>query len=52
MKTKKMIIVLFFATATITGFAQTSSEPVSPKFELGVFGGLNTPGLPVAGEIR
>ena len=45
MNAKKMIIALFFATATVTGFAQSNSKMNSPKFELGVFGGLNTPRL-------
>jgi hypothetical protein len=45
MNTKKMIIALFMLAATVTGFAQTSSEPVSPKFSLGVLGGLNIPKL-------
>jgi hypothetical protein len=45
MKTKKMIIALFLATATVSAFAQSNSKTDNPKFELGIFGGLNTPRL-------
>lgn len=40
-----MIIALFFATATVTGLAQTSSETGVSNFSLGAFAGLNTPRL-------
>jgi len=45
MKTKKIIIALFFAAVTVTGFGQTSSETSGSNFMLGAFGGLNTPRL-------
>jgi hypothetical protein len=45
MKTKTMIIALVLTAATVTGFAQTSSETGNSKFTLGAFGGLNTPRL-------
>jgi len=45
MKAKKMIIALLFAATTITVFAQSNSKATNSKFELGAFGGLNTPRL-------
>lgn len=48
MKRIRLIIMLFLASVTVTGFAQSSSN--SKKFTLGIFGGLNIPKLSGGGN--